>query len=610
MKSFFRSKELLHSVWFGGLALLVYCITAKGFTDMHVIRNAFAQLSFIPIAYFVQKVTKQSIFSRRWIPEYIIWLVWTLLLPLAMYMEYNIAQDFIRFKGEVLFGNASLLGLILLRVIAFDWLKSKVAHILYGFFYIAVWLVPLGQFIYHGIYGEFISTGAIIALQQTDPKESLEWLKAYVGLPGLMLLGLFFLLLEVAVPIYECRFCRISRVNTSVSVSKKGIGLLTIVVWSITIFKLFPMVNVVDQWNEQKFLQREEMRFNDNYAERYENIQINSRDNLTKGTFIIVVGESESRDYMDVYNSSCGYPNTPWLSKMKNDKNMVLFNNAYSCYNLTKIALGMGFTEASQYNDTSFTDSMSLVDIAKKAGYKTYWFSNQIGEQFSEVPIQMIADRADVVKISTNKYDDGLLPLLDEVNPEEKNLIIIHMAGSHASYDCRFPAEERVFMDKGVKADYANTVYFTDRFTQKVTDYAKEKLNLQAVLYYSDHGEDYKLGHGTAAKKWSTLHIPMWIYMTDEYKSNFPKEAANLYGHRDAYFTNDMIFNTVCGLMGIPSNHYDYREDLASSQYMFTKDSLFAFNRQLSIADDNGDEDFDYINKDKIIINLVNRRKK
>lgn len=98
--------------------------------------------------------------------------------------------------------------------------------------------------------------------------------------------------------------------------------------------------------------------------------------------------------------------------------------------------------------------------------------------------------------------------------------------------------------------------------------------------------------------------------MTDEYKSNFPKEAANLYGHRDAYFTNDMIFNTVCGLMGIPSNHYDYREDLASSKYMFTKDSLFAFNRQLSIADDNGDEDFDYINKDKIIINLVNRRKK
>uniref|UniRef100_UPI0025CE1CD1 hypothetical protein n=1 Tax=Anaerovibrio sp. TaxID=1872532 RepID=UPI0025CE1CD1 len=118
-------QALRQSILFGIIALAIYCVTTKGlFEDMHVLRNAFAQLSFIPFAYFVHIVTRQSIFSKRWIPEYTIWLIWTLLLPIALYMEFTIARDFIRFKGETLFGNAIFLGLILLRVIAFDWIKS------------------------------------------------------------------------------------------------------------------------------------------------------------------------------------------------------------------------------------------------------------------------------------------------------------------------------------------------------------------------------------------------------------------------------------------------------------------------------------------------------
>jgi hypothetical protein len=185
-------KALQQSILFGIIILAIYCTTTKGlFYDMHVIRNAFAQLSLIPFAYFVQITTKQSIFSKRWIPEYTIWLVWTLILPIAMYMEFSIARDFIRFKGETLFGNAVLLGLILLRVIAFDWVKSKLAYIFYGLIYIAVWLLPIIQFIYHSIYGEFITPLAIIAAQQTDPREAMEWIFTYVKIPTIIFLGIF-----------------------------------------------------------------------------------------------------------------------------------------------------------------------------------------------------------------------------------------------------------------------------------------------------------------------------------------------------------------------------------------------------------------------------------
>ncbi len=612
MISFSYNKEYLRrSLLFGLLALTAYLISSKGiFTDMHVVRNAFAQLSFIPFAYFVQSATRTNIFSKRYLPEFVIWAIWTIILPICMYLELNIAHDFIRFKGETLFGSASLLGMILLHVVAFDWLKKSWAYFLFGLAYVMLWLLPIAQLIYHLIYGEFISTGAIIALQQTNMKESIEWVMAYVQLPGLILLGLSFLAIGIAPTVYEVWYNKDSVTSVTLHLRKRYIGILAVIIWVATVTKLFPMVGLADLWREQRILQEEEQLFNINYEERFASIQVNPKVELSGGTFIIVIGESESRDYMKAYNPGYKYENTPWLSNMKDDRNMILFSHAYACYNQTKAALGCGFTEASQYSNITFTESMSLIDIAKKAGFKTYWFSNQLGEQFVEVPINMVARRADVVEISTNEYDDGLLPLLDKVNPKQNNLIIIHCAGSHARYACRFSESERVFPEHSNESDYANTVYFTDRFLQRVVNYAKEKLNLQAAVYYSDHGEDYNLGgHGPAVRKWKTIRIPMWIYLTPQYQKAYPEETANLYIHKDAYFTNDMIYNTICGLMGIPSNHYRAEEDLASKEYAFTKDSITAFNRQVRIADDNGQEDFEYLNGNNIEVRLVTSRR-
>ena len=604
-----NKKYLLHSLLFGLLAFSVYILSSKGmFADGHVTRNAFAQLAFIPFAFLVQVVTGRSVFFKRYLPEYLIWAIWTIALPVAMYMEYNIAQDWIRFKGETLFGHGMLLGLILLRVMVFDWVKNPLGYLLHGLVYVSMWLLPIAQVIYHSIYGEFISTGAIIALQQTDPKESLEWIMTYVKVSVLLLLGVVLLFIGSLPGVYELKiYCK---KNSQVQfLGKKSLVIISLIIWSATLMKLFPMVGVVDQWKEQRLLQFEEQRFNDNYEERFAGIQVHPKYNLTKGTYIIVVGESESRDYMKAYNPEYKYNNTPWLSSMAADDNMIIMDKVYACYNLTKIALGTGFTEASQYNDITFINSMSLLDIAKKRGFKTYWFSNQIGEQFNEVPIHMVARRADTVKISTNEYDDGLLPLLSTIDPNESNLIILHLAGSHARYVCRFPESERVFDEKSNEGDYANSIYFTDRLLRQVFDYAKANLNLQAMLYFSDHGEDYDLGHGPAIKKWSTLRIPMWIYLSPQYREIHREETANLLLHQHAYFTNDMLYNTLCGLLDMPSNHYRSVEDLTSKEYAFSRDTLFAFNRQVPIADDNGQSDFEYLDTSKNYVQLVTEKR-
>ena len=53
-----------------------------------------------------------------------------------------------------------------------------------------------------------------------------------------------------------------------------------------------------------------------------------------------------------------------------------------------------------------------------------------------------------------------------------------------------------------------------------------------------------------------------------------PRRTATLTGRRDAYFTNDMMYDTVCGLLGAPNNRYDPRQDFSAPTYGFTRETL------------------------------------
>ena len=64
----------------------------------------------------------------------------------------------------------------------------------------------------------------------------------------------------------------------------------------------------------------------------------------------MVIGESESRDYMSAFTN---YPveTTPWLSTQKCNNNFILYPNSYSCIANTVRSLERALTEFNQYND-------------------------------------------------------------------------------------------------------------------------------------------------------------------------------------------------------------------------------------------------------------------
>ena len=133
-----------------------------------------------------------------------------------------------------------------------------------------------------------------------------------------------------------------------------------------------------------------EYRLDASGKSKYIEARTTSADNET---YLVVIGESQNRKHMSAYGYS--RDTTPWLKAQLNNKNFVVMENGYACNTLTMLALSQALTEKSQYNHRNLETSYSLVDIAKAAGFKTYWISNQAQFGSFNTPITLIADSAD-----------------------------------------------------------------------------------------------------------------------------------------------------------------------------------------------------------------------
>jgi len=323
--------------------------------------------------------------------------------------------------------------------------------------------------------------------------------------------------------------------------------------------------------------------------ERYDSLIIDRENTLAArapGTVIFIIGESASRDYMHIYTPGFPYDDTPWMEEMTQNPGFILYQNTYSSWTQTVPVLERALTEKSQYNDKEFFESASLLDVAKKIGYKTYWFSNQGRYGQFDSAITMVAKTADEAEWTddsytfTSKYDEELLPYLTRIDPHANNFIVLHLMGSHIYYNNRYPDAWAKF--ESAEGDstmtsapsYANSVLYTDHILKEIFDYAQKNLNLRAMVYFSDHGENLKISHNPDVFKFDMVKIPFFIYLSPEYRAAFPRRSEILASRREAYFTNDMMYDTVCGLLGAPSNRYDPLQDFSSPSYGFTRETL------------------------------------
>lgn len=457
--------------------------------------------------------------------------------------------------------------------------------------FVSFFIIAL-QWVYFGLYHSSITTSGALLICQTGPAETLEFfhslgllkVAAIILFVCATILGLYWLNLKQkelpATHFYRKVLPFLSLLIILPSTAALGDEIFP---------ECFPIRTFLDTHD---YMERSAL-YAENHSDKFANLQaIQLTPADYPNTVIVIIGESETRTLMNAYNPK-HVPNTPWLTEQKNNPNFTLFTNAYSCVWYTVPVLERALTESNFYNDKQFNESISIIDMAKKAGYKTYWFSNQGSIGVADTPITLVANTADVSEwvdrdLKESTHDDALLHFLKQVNPNEKNFIVLHIMGSHIEYRNRYPAEFQKFNDGTInqEADFDNTVLYTDWFLSQVYDYAHKNLNLDAMVYFSDHGSDPDIGRVPDGDSFKVLRIPMFCYLSDAYQLRNPQITEAIKEHENSYFTNDLEYEFICGLLNIQSPNYNPAYSLASPRWQMRRADLTTRFGKTSLMED------------------------
>ncbi|MGH8385774.1 MAG: phosphoethanolamine transferase CptA [Pseudomonas sp.] len=224
-------------------------------------------------------------------------------------------------------------------------------------------------------------------------------------------------------------------------------------------------------------------------------------------TLVLVIGESTNRQRMSLY----GYPRqtTPELDKLKDQ--LAVFDNVITPRPYTIEALQQVLTFADEDNPDLYLTTPSLVSMMKQAGYKTFWITNQQTMTKRNTMLTTFSQQADEqVYLNNNRNQNAAQYDGDVIEPFNKaladaaprKLIVVHLLGTHMSYQYRYPSTFDKFKDRngvpaGVRDDqlptynsYDNAVLYNDFVVSSlIKDYAKSDPN-GFLLYLSDHSEE------------------------------------------------------------------------------------------------------------------------
>lgn len=97
---------------------------------------------------------------------------------------------------------------------------------------------------------------------------------------------------------------------------------------------------------------------------------------------------------------------------------------------------------------------------------------------------------------------------------------------------------------------------------------------MDAMIYFSDHGSDPLKLRDPDNPDFIGLRIPLFVYLSPSYKDAHPKISQTLNQNSEQFFSNDLIYNLICGILDIRSNHYNESESIASPFYKFNKNDI------------------------------------
>ena len=565
--------------------IIYYCLNhgmahnAKGQQTRRFIIGSF--LVWIPLVAVGADILQQGI-----VLAWFIGVLWMLTYPLLYHLTNRKSSPDYENYGEISCG-----------IYLFGWLSAMWLLGLGPFVALIEWgllTISMAQIVYYMLYGVCIDANGMKLVQDTDFNEIIEFARSY----GLWKSVGIILLLLASIPIlimmnggFEMKVCE----------QWKILLLATIVIiffWYIfkTYRGMFIRSGIVRLWLDIKEYSATNNRYITDMKNRIAKLNVEPAGLPLKKphTIMMVIGESASRDYMSAF-TDMEHDTTPWMRQMAEDKDhTVIFPHAYSCTMHTVQVLEKALTEYNQYNDKQFYESCSIVDIAHKLGYRVHWYSNQGHLGVNDTPITLVANTAEVAKWTNQdlgkvQYDHTLVDFLDELDPEQNNFLVLHLMGSHFNFLSRYPREATVWGEPGVQhnvLNYENSLHYTDSVLESFYNYVKDRLNLQVMVYFSDHATVPDKHRSPNFRGFGATRIPLFVTMSDDYLEHHKERAEALKANSKRYWTNDLVYELMCGIFDISSNHYDETASLASLSYKYQREQLLTYEGVAWIKDD------------------------
>lgn len=578
------------------MALIYAWFAIVGVTDLgnwtHGLRNILAGVIFVFLA---QLVTGRSLLHPSWRPGLVIFYFW---LAAFSYIEVKSGGTW-GIRVEALNNDVLTLMPVLVFTFLLEYFGSfsrKVRPVLGLFNFLLIGYLSLSTFVYisyYRIFGAGFTSTDMISVLLTNKKEAIEFLQSHMGYGTLALVIIAFILYMAFIAFLVYKGMRKDEVDEdrAVSILRKVVLGILVVASLVTIAHWIPRIYPAWPYHvAHKYLVRAKAAM----AKHNENMEkfhfIGNTPDKMKGTVIVVIGESTNRDHMKAFNPSYPAETTPWLSSKKNNPDFYLLKNTYSCYPLTEKALSMALTNLNQYNGVDRNDMITITDVANKVGYNSYFISNQTPSP-GNMTLALVSGASKKSYTTTHPSGDDMkvMDYLKTIPKTESNFIVIHLEGSHDRYRDRIPPDfNGIHVDgNSVKVnDYDSSIKYTDEVLKSIYQYAKDNLNLEAMVYFGDHGEDMVRFHGDGIFTWDMIHSPCFIYLSSEYKHNHSAVAENLRVNADRIFTNDLVYDMVCGIMGAENNEYDAVYDVSSPRYGLTWDKAVSKNGNVKIDED------------------------
>lgn len=466
------------------------------------------------------------------------------------------------------------------------------------------------ELLHLGEFHSYITMGGVSAIMETSFNEALEFIRFRVIYPalGMVLIGLYLFVVVTRVrpglklpPRAKLALLSCALVAVAVQPEAKypeieSARLFNVAFTERDLKKSYPLsfVNSIAYYlKERRLLDAALARRSWTFGE-VSKAPVEGRE-----IHVLVIGETSRAASWGIYGHH--RPTSPRMVTLRDAGELIAFDDATSPCVLTRNSVPMMLTRATARNLSPILHELSLLSVFERSAFSVHWLSNQKkygnhNRVISEITMEieqhsfLNVNAAEYSRVD-NSYDELLLPQLEAALGQETDrlFIVLHTLGSHYNYHYRYPEEFAVYKPVPAEGSFAitsnapgreetinsydNSILYTDHFLDQVIERVREADAVSTVTFVSDHGENLYddereiWGHGLPNPTFYSVHIPMFVWMSERFRDAYPGKLEGLRANAKRSVSLDSLFYTLPDLAGIGFGGSDASRSLASRDF-------------------------------------------